>query len=525
MDRFSQLFIELDSTTKTSRKLAALRDYFTAVDEQDALWALWLLSGNTHRRAVTTTQLKDWSSEIARIPRWLFDEGYIRVGDLAETVSMLVLQTASSQADQPLHVWMETIGELRSKPEDERKAYIVTAWQSLDQIQKFIFTKLITGSFRVGASRALAVRALAETRNIDSPSLLHVLTGNWNPAETTLHKLMENQGTSIHPYPFFLASPIGEREALGQVDEWQFEWKWDGIRGQIVRRGSETALWSRGEDIVSDQFPELLAMAAELSDGTVLDGEIIAWKDEVLPFAVLQTRLGRKSITVKLQTDAPVAYMAYDVLEWQGKDIRDIPLVERRSLLDTLVSKHQSPLLQTSPVLTGKDWSELEQLQRQGREHKAEGLMVKRLQSSYQTGRVRGDWWKWKVDPLSVDAVMINAQRGHGRRSAVYSDYTFAVRGPDGLVPFAKAYSGLTDAEINKVDAFVKRHTLEKFGPVRSVSPELVFEIGFEGIAPSKRHKSGVAVRFPRILRTRPDKPVEEIDTVETLQQLLKDLS
>lgn len=526
MENFTALFVALDMTTKTSVKLAAISRYFKIASEADALWALWLLSGKTLRRAVTSTQLKDWATEAADLPRWLFDEGYIRVGDLAETVSLVVEQDGPSRADVSLETWMQEIAALRDQPEDARKEYICRMWRQLDQAQRLLFTKLITGAFRVGVSRALTVRALASTMNIDAPTLLHALTGNWNPAETSLQQLSQNQGTSIHPYPFFLASPVGDTAQLGSTDDWQFEWKWDGIRGQIVRRGTETALWSRGEDLVSEQFPELYAMAAILPAGTVLDGEIMPWRDGPLPFALLQTRLGRKTVAAKLLVDAPVAFIAYDIVELEGKDLRQTPLSERRRMLETLVQASQQARLVVSPLIATASWPELAKLQTTSRAHKAEGLMIKRRASTYQAGRVRGDWWKWKVDPLSVDAVMINAQRGHGRRSGVYSDYTFAVRGDDNqLVPFAKAYSGLTDAEINSVDAFVKRHTLEKFGPVRTVKPELVFEIGFEGIAASKRHKSGVAVRFPRILRQRFDKPVAEIDTVGTLQALLESLS
>jgi DNA ligase 1 len=523
MDRFTALFMALDTTTKTTTKLAALQSYFSQASEADTLWALWLLSGNTLRRAVTTTQLKDWAAEAAGIPRWLFDEGYIRVGDLGEAVSLVLTPTGPSQAGVPLATWMEEIAGLRDQPEMERRRYIEAAWQRLDQPQRFIFTKLITGSFRVGVSRALTVRALAAQLDIDGPTLLHALTGNWDPRDTTLARLQAMQGTDIHPYPFFLASPIGDIAQLGDVADWQFEWKWDGIRGQLLRRGGKLALWSRGEELVSEQFPEIMHVAASLADGTVLDGEIMPWRDGPLAFAVLQTRLGRKVISPKVLQDAPVAFVTYDILEHEGQDLRDRPLRERRALLEALVARTSG--LQLSPLVHAGSWDEFATVQAQARTRKAEGLMLKRLDSPYRAGRVRGDWWKWKVAPLSVDAVMINAQRGHGRRSGVYSDYTFAVRDGDQLVPFAKAYSGLTDAEINRVDAFVKRHTLEKFGPVRSVKPTLVFEIGFEGIAASNRHKSGVAVRFPRILRWREDKPASEIDTVETLQALLKELS
>lgn len=523
MDQFTDLFIKLDTTTKTLAKLNALTTYFRSASEDDTLWALWLLSGNRLKRAVTTTQLKDWATDEAGIPRWLFDEGYIRVGDLGETVSLVLSKTKYSRADAPLTIWMQEIASLREMSETDRHTYILTAWRQLNQPQRLIFTKLITGSFRVGVSRGLTVRALAAHLGSDSAALQHALTGNWDPRSTTLAELQESQGTSIHPYPFFLASPVGDITQLGSVNDWQFEWKWDGIRGQIVKRQDQIAIWSRGEELVNEQFPELMEAATALPNGTVLDGEIMPWRDSALPFSVLQTRLGRKVVSPKLLEDAPVAFIAYDVLEHSGNDIRTKPLSYRRDTLEQVVQT--IPKIQLSSLIKARSWDAFEKKQTTARTHKAEGLMIKRLDSPYRVGRVRGDWWKWKVAPLSVDAVMINAQKGHGRRSGVYSDYTFAVYDGNQLVPFAKAYSGLTDAEINKVDAFVKRHTLEKFGPVRTVAPELVFEIGFEGIALSKRHKSGVAVRFPRILRWRQDKPVSEIDTVESLQQLLKEYS
>ena len=525
MDALSSLFVALDSSTKTLDKLQALQHYFEAASEQDSLWVLWLFSGNTLRRAITATQLKEWAAEAGNIPRWLFDECYIRVGDLAETVALCVAQTETGRKNLELADWMKSISELRTQSEVEKRQYIVQSWRNLSQIQRFIFTKLITGGFRVGVSRGLTVRALAAVIKVDAATLMHALTGNWHPFDTTLMTLTDGTGLNIHPYPFFLASPVGDIASLGEVPTWQFEWKWDGIRGQIVKRDGEVVIWSRGEELITDQFPELKSAAQQLPDGTVLDGEIVPWRDGPLGFSVLQRRLGRKTVTMSLQQSAPVAFIAYDLLEDQAADWRSFALSVRRCQLEEVVSRLSDERIILSPLVQGATWAELGQLQAQSRVKKAEGLMIKRADSPYRVGRVRGDWWKWKVAPLSVDAVMINAQRGHGRRSGVYSDYTFAVRDGEQLVPFAKAYSGLTDKEIRSVDQFVKKHVIEKFGPVRTVVPELVFEIGFEGISASKRHKSGVAVRFPRILRQRPDKPVAEIDTIETLQDLLRELS
>ncbi len=520
MEAFTNLFIELDTTTKTLVKRAALSGYFSTATPEDILWAVWLLSGNTVKRSVSSTQLKEWATDAASIPRWLFDECYIRVGDLAETVSLVITQSDTTGNAMSLSQWMEHIVEMKSVQEPMKKQLITRAWRSLSQPQRFIFTKLITGSFRVGVSRGLTVKALAQTTGDDPAYLMHQLMGDWNPAKTTLAELTAATGTDLRPYPFYLASPVDQADQLGLPSEWQAEWKRDGIRGQIVCRGGLVTLWSRGEEIVSEQFPEIMNAALKLPEGTVLDGEIMPWKDGPLSFAILQTRLGRKSITAALQESAPVAFIAYDQLEHHGIDVREQPLAQRRKILEDTIALFSAPHLQLSPVLPTGSWKVWSHTQSVARDHKAEGLMLKRLSSPYKAGRVRGDWWKWKVDPLSVDAVMINAQRGHGRRADVYSDYTFALRDGEALVPFAKAYSGLTDAEIRKVDAFVKRHTVEKFGPVRTVTPELVFEIGFEGISLSKRHKSGLAVRFPRILRWREDKTVQQIDTLESLKDL-----
>ena len=301
---------------------------------------------------------------------------------------------------------------------------------------------------------------------------------------------------------------------LGEASEWQAEWKWDGIRSQLICREDQLFVWSRGEELITDKFPEFDAFREALPPGTVIDGEILPFhNDQPLSFAKLQTRIGRKNLTKKVLKDAPVILMAYDLLEWQGEDIRERPLLERRQLLETLHAqvKEHVPSFWLSTIVESADWKELKALRKDSRTYYAEGFMLKRRSSPYQVGRKRGDWWKWKVEPLTVDAVLINAQKGSGRRAGLFTDYTFAVwddrvEGDRKLVPFTKAYSGLTDQEMRKVDNFVKRNTKEKFGPVRAVTPELVFEIAFEGIQRSTRHKSGVAVRFPRILRQRLDK-------------------
>lgn len=526
MDRFTQLFNELDTTTKTSAKVAALVRYFKSVHPDDQLWALWLLVGNTPRRAVTSTQLKDWATSGAGIPRWLFDESYTRVGDLAETVSLVIARadgavSAPGITSPSLTELMHTIISLRDQSEDERKTYILSQWQNLSQSQSFIFTKLITGAFRVGVAKGLAVRGLAQVLSLEATELQHRLLGVWDPTTTTLNELITT-GMSMRPYPFFLASPLSDPTTLGEPSEWQAEWKWDGIRGQIVRQHNETAIWSRGEELVSAQFPELIELGNELPNGTVLDGEIMPWNETgPLSFALLQTRLGRKTVSDALRRDAPIVFVAYDLLEIGDMDIRQYPLRKRRTMLERLVTSTAQPALRISPIITYSSWSTLAELREHSRKEHAEGIMLKRLDAPYRSGRVRGDWWKWKIAPYTVDAVLTTAQRGHGRRADLYTDYTFAIWDGPTLVPFAKAYSGLTDAEITEVNTFITSHTVERFGPIRTVKPELVFEIAFEGISESKRHKSGIAVRFPRILRWRKDKPAAEADTVTAVKELL----
>jgi DNA ligase-1 len=320
-----------------------------------------------------------------------------------------------------------------------------------------------------------------------------------------------------------LAYPLADNLVdLGPLDHWQVEWKWDGIRGQVIKRSHQVFIWSRGEELVSEKYPELADAATQLLDGTVLDGEILPWKDDrPLPFSQLQRRIGRKTVGKTLLKEVPTAFLAYDILESNGVDQRQQPLSQRRNLLAQTLLNFPNNRFILSPLVTAHTWHDLEILHGESRRRGVEGFMLKRWDSIYQVGRRRGDWWKWKIDPLTADAVLIYAQRGHGKRAGLYTDYTFAVYQGDSLVPFAKAYSGLSDKEIREVDRFIQRNTLERFGPVRSVRPELVFEIAFEGIQESSRHKSGLAVRFPRISRWRRDKKIEEIDTIERLKTLL----
>lgn len=527
MRRFADLFIALDQTTKTNAKVAALAGYFQEADDRDKLWTVAMLSHRRPKRTVNTTLLREWAADYGGIPRWLFDESYHVVGDLAETIA-LVLPEPNARHKESLSYWIEYIRSLDKLEEAEKRERVVAAWRGLDRTERLVFNKVITGSFRIGVSRKLMTRALSRATGIDENKLAHRLMGNWTPADTTFQRLVleEDPLENIsRPYPFYLAYALEAPPLeLGAPEEWQAERKWDGIRGQLIVRRDELFVWSRGEELVTDKFPEFHPLAQLLPNGTVLDGEIMPWRDgQALPFQVLQTRIGRKNITKNILKKAPVVMIAYDLLEWQEEDIRHRPLLERRQLLESLLEEHPcGGILLLSESVSFEVWSELHLERENARQHRSEGLMLKHLASPYKAGRKKGDWWKWKVDPLTIDAVMIYAQRGHGRRANLFTDFTFAVWSGKELVPLTKAYSGLTDAEFNQITNWVRRNTVERYGPVRAVKPQHVFEIAFEGIQRSKRHKSGVALRFPRMSRWRKDKPVQEANTLEDLQQLLE---
>ncbi len=531
MKAFAELVTKLGTSTKTNDKLDALVHYFSVANDKDKVWVIALFSGRKPRRAVNTTQLATYCIEVTGLPFWLFEESYHTVGDLAESIALLLPETAPENTlaeAEPLHYYIEQLIAIEKESEETRKAFIIDAWRDMTQGERFVFNKLITGAFRIGVSQKMMVNALAKTVNLEASVIAHRISGNWDPATITFDELLSEHAVTTDfskPYPFYLAYAIEEEEvhALGHPADWQAEWKWDGIRGQIIKRNGELFVWSRGEELMTEKFPEYHSLQEHLPDGIAIDGEIIPSVDQKpLPFALLQTRIGRKNVTKKQLQEAPIAFFAYDLLEYQGEDWRNRTLAERREKLEELVQKIAHPTLIISPVIPFNNWEELASIRATSRELGAEGIMLKRLQSIYQVGRKRGDWWKWKIDPLVIDAVMVYAQKGAGRRSNLYTDYTFAVRDGDKLITFTKAYSGLTDKEFAQVDAFVKRNSLEKFGPVRTVKPELVFEIAFEGIAASNRHKSGVALRFPRISRWRKDKPVSEINTLDDLKKMLE---
>jgi DNA ligase 1 len=530
MQAFSKLFAQIDQTTSTKEKTDALAQYFSHADEKDTIWCVALLIGKRPRRTVKTAELFEWCTELSGIPGWLVGECWDVVGDLAETISLL-LPPADELSDYPLHKIVKGLMALGDKDSEARKEFITEMWRQLTMQERFVFNKLITGGFRVGVSEKIVIKALAQRYGIDENIVAHRMMGTWDPESQTLHELLM---TELHksdiskPYPFYLAYALDvDFEELGDISNWQIERKYDGIRGQIILRNSQLFVWSRGEDLLTFKFPEFQQLVEIFPDGIVLDGEILPVKDgRVLPFHVMQTRIGRKNVTKKSLQEAPLAMIVYDLLEYNGEDFRNEPIRERRRTLEHLVNTAKlidnTIPIHLSPLVNCASWEEAAHERSRSRELECEGLMLKRLDGQYKSGRRRGEWWKWKIDPYAVDGVLLYAQPGHGRRANLFTDYTFAVWDGEELVPFTKAYSGLTDKEILEVDGWIKRNTLEKFGPVRSVKPELVFEIGFEGINPSPRHKSGVALRFPRILRWRKDKTIADADTKERLMQLLK---
>jgi DNA ligase-1 len=564
MKRFARLFSELDATTSTNEKVEALTRYFDEAPAHDAAWAVYFLAGGKPRQVVKTASLVGLACEMAQIEGWLFDECYQAVGDLAETIA-LVLPRGDAPSDVGLAEWVEQrLLPLRGLPDEEVARRVAGYWQELDALGRFLLTKLVGAGFRVGVSKLLVQRALATHAGIDAKRVAQRMMGYTDgkvmPSQERYHSLVAQAEEGVveqpdagQPYPFFLAHQLDLppelfASRLGPVDDWMVEWKYDGIRGQVVKRQGQVWVWSRGEELVTERFPEIEALARTLPNGTVIDGEILVWSaqdERPAPFALLQQRIGRKNLTKKILAEAPVGFMAYDLLEQDGVDLRALPQRERRARLESLLA--DTPF-RVSPVETAPSWLEFARLRERSRELGVEGFMLKRLEAAYGTGRTKAEglWWKWKIAPMTIDCVLVYAQAGHGRRSSVYTDYTFAVwnRPPAGkeeadavleaiarkeppqpdalqLVPFAKAYSGLTDEEFRQVDAVIRRSTIEKFGPVRSVRPSLVFELGFEGIQRSGRHRSGIAVRFPRMLRFRHDKPLQEANTLQDLERLL----
>jgi DNA ligase-1 len=560
--RFADLYDAIDRTTSTNAKVAALVEYLSAAPPADAAWALFFLTGRRLKRLLPSRLLHEWTLELTRLPEWLVEASYADAGDFAEAIALLLdrriaplsaadlahsaaaaAQTVSLPFDEPaprvddqrvaglsLAEWIEgRILPLRDATDEERRVRVITWWSRLDRRELFLLNKLLTGEFRVGVSHTLVVRAVAQVASLPPAVVEHRLMGAWEPSAAAWPTLIGPEGPAddpSRPYPFCLASPLEDPvETLGSRDEWLVEWKWDGIRAQLIHRAGQVFLWSRGEELITGRFPEIAAAAERLPSGTVLDGEVVAFGEGgPRPFADLQQRIGRERRVREVAAGIPVVFLAYDVLEDEGRDIRELPLRNRHERLVSLLRAELpgGAVLRISEEIAGGTWEALAALRRESRARYVEGLMLKRWSSAYRPGRKRGDWWKWKIEPFTMDAVLVYAQPGSGRRATVFTDYTFAVWQGGELVPVAKAYSGLSDEEIDELDRWIRRHTTERFGPVSAVEPVHVFELGFEAIARSTRHKSGVAVRFPRILRWRRDKPAAEADTLESLQRMIR---
>jgi DNA ligase-1 len=584
MTRFALLYDAIDRTTSTNAKVAAMADYFREAPPADAAWAVFFLTGRRLKRLVPYASINDWTLAATGIDQWLLAECYAVVGDGAETAALVLDQLPSApREDLPLHQWVEDrILTLRGMEPAAQQSRMTKWWRGLDRLQRFLLLKLVTGELRVGVSQTLVVRALAKAAGLPATTIAARLMGEWTPTAAWYKSLLAEGRTDddrSRPYPFFLAAPLEDPiETLGAPGDWLIEWKWDGIRAQLIKRDGAIHLWSRGEELITQRFPEIVAAATHLPEGTVLDGEVLAFRDErPMPFSALQQRIGRQKQVAQLARAVPVVFMSYDILEDRGQDIRALPQVERRQRLEERLAEAASerivpdieevrpepdapevrlkpdttedefrleppdvasgfsrtndiidpPIvwrpttLRPSPLVAATSWADLATLREESRTRGVEGFMLKRRTAAYGVGRKRGDWWKWKIDPYTVDAVLIYAQPGSGRRASLLTDYTFGVWDGGELVPIAKAYSGLSNEEIAEMDRWIRRHTRERFGPVRHVDPVHVFELGFEAIARSTRHRSGIAVRFPRMLRWRKDKKPEEADTLEAVQTLL----
>ena len=525
MRHFAALFDAIDRTTSTNAKVAAMVSYFAEAPREDAAWAVFFLTGRRLKRLVPSAAIQEWTLATTGLPSWLLHECWSVVGDGAEIAALVLDQVPAAPSENlPLSRWVEErIITLKNLSPELQQARVTDWWRRLDRLQRFMLLKLLTGEFRVGVSQTLVVRAIAQAAGLPATTIAARLMGEWTPSAEWFSSVLSHERTDddrSRPYPFCLASPLDVApETLGSPDEWLIEWKWDGIRAQLVKRDGRVHLWSRGEELITHRFPEIAAAATNLPDGTVLDGEVLAFRDDrPMPFSALQQRIGRQKQVAQLVRAVPVVFMTYDLLEDRGEDIRPIMQRERRERLEGLL---KGSLLRPSPVVTRATWPELAALRAESRARGVEGLMLKRLTSAYGVGRKRGDWWKWKIEPFSIDAVLIYAQPGSGKRASLLTDYTFGVWDQGELVPIAKAYSGLSNEEIDEMDRWIRRHTVERFGPVRHVEPAHVFELGFEGIARSTRHRSGIAVRFPRMLRWRRDKKPQDADTIESVRALL----
>lgn len=534
MKRFARLFFNLDHTNRSSEKVSLLAKFFKQETPNDVAWAVYLLSGKKLAKKLNMAKLKEWIQAYAGIPSWLFQECYATTGDLAETITLLVPKTKNNQIveeNSDLSGWIENFMiPLVDKPEELQKEEIFSVWRTLSHLEIFIFLKIITGGFRVGVQAKLVYRALEKAFGVRTEIISMRAMGKWHPSTRFFNSLIDPE---IHelpgdkPLPFYLASPLVIKEPnltdqLGLVSDWLIEPKWDGIRGQLIHTPKQTYLWSRGEEIISQSFPEIVEDLHTWGDSFILDGEILPGTPQNIgTFATLQKRIGRKTAGKKLRQTNPAFFMAFDCLYYNQKDLRTLKQTDRRTILQSILEKVLHSCLHLSPHLLFSEWDAVAKAIKSSREKRIEGFLLKRKTGIYKNGRVRGDWWKWKIHPLTLDLVLVYAQAGHGRRSGLFTDYTFAVWKERKLVPLTKAYSGLNDQEIVQLDRWIKQNTLKKFGPSRQVVAEHVFEIAFEGVQVSKRHQSGIALRFPRIQRWRKDKTIDHADNIEQVKAMV----
>ena len=554
MKRFSRLVIELAETRRTSAKVALLENYLREAPAADVAHVLGFLVGRRRPRRLPTRRLREWLAESIELPEWLVAACHEHVGDLAETLAILA-EDIEDRADAGVADDGPSLDEVMQQYvltpdlQAERTAQprIIEAWRRFDRDERFVLHKLLGGGFRMGVGRALVIEALARVAEVDPAVMAHRLAGDPRLDAARVTRLLsgvDDTDDAARPYPLALATPIemapsaggvandpaAITAALGDVSDWQIEPKWDGIRGQLVRRGSTIALWSRHDEPIDRSFPEIVGSAAGLSHDVVLDGEVIAVEDAApRPFAELQRRLGTTRVEPMLFGGTPVAFIAFDLLELDGVDLRSEALEQRRHRLETLL-RDRDPLdpIRLGPIVEVHSWSTAAEVRAESRRRRIEGLVVKRRSSPYRGGRVRGDWWKWKIDPFTADLVMTAARLGHGRRAGLYTDYTLAAwtghdtpDDPRRLVTVASAYSGLEDREISTLDAWIRRSTVGRRGPVRLVEPTVVMEVAFEAVRESDRHRGGIALRFPRIVRIRADKRAEEADEVGTIAALV----
>jgi len=544
LNNFSELFLNLDSSNSTNNKIEVLKNYFLSNDPIDNSWAIYLLTGKSNKRFISGRYLKNLFSELYEYPVWLIDTCYLKVGDSAEVITLLLKNKSTSRKKVLLNISLnellsKTIPDLSKLNDEEKNFKIKNMWETLPEDNHLIFNKILTGTFRVGVSIGLITKSISKLINIDEEIISHRLMGNFEPSidsyEFLINKNINLQELNSKPFPFLLANTIEDKIFKHSINDFQFEWKYDGIRMQLIKRSGNVSLWTRGQELVNDSFPELVDKMSHIKDDFVLDGELLVWnfKEQIaFDFSLLQKRINRKSPTRSIQIKYPIIFIAYDLLEINGRDIREIKLENRRIELEKYFSKWHnktenniSAIFKICNLIFPKDWPDALNYKEKSRENNTEGLIIKKKTSIYSSGRKRGIWWKYKVDPMQLDAVLIYAKGGSGRRAGLYTDYSFALWKDKELIKFASAYSGLTNIEIKELDKWIRKNTIEKFGPVRSLKPEMVFEISFEKIQISKRHKSGIAVRFPRITKWRKDKKINDADSLENAYELMRKIS